>query len=582
MMKFRLWGAGLLLLLGCQSLSASEAPDYCRKVAANREGYGPLRVEGSAPLRYASETQTSSCVTTLSCKNAKNAEGYGAPYWSEGKLYRKLDQDWSNATGSNWCLVHSSLEAPELGLIEHNGKKLFLTGVNLGNIQLLPFKDAPYVHSEAELKSMLRKAFADLKASGANSFRFWLHIDGSRSPSFGPALKGDQPHVTGLPDGLVDDLKWLVQTAYKDYGLLANITLWSHDVLAVRREHSVSSRDRVLHLMTDEAAMQDYIDKALTPLIRGLSEKMPGSSESYKDGVLSWEVFNEPEGVSKYWRIYWNYQYAMEYGDYSWRRLSLPYLDNRSRTEFAVDTGTSDWTPIQYRGWYFVGTETPTFNTYMYKDVTDDYPSEWDYLKKAIVDDKTLQTVEIPHEQVLRFINRLAGAIHRLDPLAKVSTGTHSMPYNTDVAMPGLDYEHAPLNYYSDESLIAAGGDPKGTLDFYQVHGYPEWSDVNKDGVLNMFKYRKQHWGLNKPLIVGEHWNIIGAGNEMLQPFHYEHLHDTGYAGVWGWGYFYVREKIGPNGKVQRSIDKHENQDYFRSVLQGMPARLKYQLPVHP
>ncbi len=568
MLKLHFTKIALLLTLGGIT-GTGLALDYCRTVASNEEGYGPIILHDDQPLRLSQDHGTQYCVATRSCQDALNGEGYGHPYWSSRKLYRKFDQDWSNTTGSNWCLVHSNLDKPELELFEHQGQKIFLTGVNLGNVQFLPFRNAPYTHSEAELKEMLRNAFADLKKSGANSFRFWLHIDGSRSPSF---QKG---RVSGLPAGLIEDLQWLIQTAYRDYGLLANITLWSHDVLAVRREHQVASRDQVVRMIEDDKALQAYLDRALIPLLQAMKKKMPGSSQSYHDGVMSWEVFNEPEGVSKFWRLYWNYQYAMQYGDYSWRRVSLSYLDDRRRTEFAVDDGSDSYTPVKYHGWHFVGTQDPSFNLYMYKDVTDDYPSEWDYLKKAIVDNRTLTTVEISHANVLKFINRVAGSIHRVVPTAKVSTGTHSMPYNTDVAMEGLGYENAPFNYYTDERLVAAGGDPLGTLDFYQVHGYPEWSDVEKDGVLNMFKYPKKHWKLDKPLIVGEHWNIIGANNEMLQPHHYQHLHDTGYAGAWGWAYFYVREKS-VGGEPQRSIGKHENQDYFRKVQEGLPSRLKY------
>ncbi len=32
-----------------------------------------------------------------------------------------------------------------------------------------------------------------------------------------------------------------------------------------------------------------------------------------------------------------------------------------------------------------------------------------------------------------------------------------------------------PSNWYSDDQLVAAGGDLDGTLDFYEVHAYPDW-----------------------------------------------------------------------------------------------------------
>jgi hypothetical protein len=71
------------------------------------------------------------------------------------------------------------------GLLQHNGRELFLTGVNLGNVQFLPFEGNPYGVPADELRSVLDKALGEIAATGANSVRFWLHIDGSRSPTWG-------------------------------------------------------------------------------------------------------------------------------------------------------------------------------------------------------------------------------------------------------------------------------------------------------------------------------------------------------------------------------------------------------------
>jgi hypothetical protein len=70
-------------------------------------------------------------------------------------------------------------------MLQHNGKDIFLTGVNLGNVQFLPFEGNQYGMPAAELRSMLGRALADISATGANSVRFWLHIDGRRSPTWG-------------------------------------------------------------------------------------------------------------------------------------------------------------------------------------------------------------------------------------------------------------------------------------------------------------------------------------------------------------------------------------------------------------
>lgn len=65
-----------------------------------------------------------------------------------------------------------------------------------------------------------------------------------------------------------------------------------------------------------------------------------------------------------------------------------------------------------------------------------------------------LLRLQIPYTKVLRFINKVAGAIHRAVPGAKVTVGAHSMPYTTDLPMPALFYDNAPMNYYSDDLLV--------------------------------------------------------------------------------------------------------------------------------
>jgi hypothetical protein len=191
----------------------------------------------------------------------------------------------------------------------------------------------------------------------------------------------------------------------------------------------------------------------------------------------------------------------------------------------------------------------------------------------------------VPYQKVQRFINKVAGAIHRALPGAKVTTGIHSMPYCTNIPMPGLSYDNAPFNYYTDQQLVtllvqdtmgavcaivpqaltalagsfpsetaqprlpphlctsapsklltaacpacclsvpplrtaalsscvlpqvAAGGDPQGTLDFYSVHGYPLWDDAQRDRNFNMFVRPKSDFLVDKPIIVGEHWEQVG------------------------------------------------------------------------
>jgi hypothetical protein len=111
--------------------------------------------------------------------------------------------------------------------------------------------------------------------------------------------------VTGLPAGFIADLQWLLRTAYLQHGLLVAVSLWSHDILAVRRGNSVTNRARAVLMMTDDGAAAAYVDNALLPMLAALRQPMAGAGgATYLDAVLAWEVLNEPEGVSRHWRLY--------------------------------------------------------------------------------------------------------------------------------------------------------------------------------------------------------------------------------------------------------------------------------------
>ena len=90
-----------------------------------------------------------------------------------------------------------------------------------------------------------------------------------------------------------------------------------------------------------------------------------------------------------------------------------------------------------------------------------------------------------------------------------------------------------------DSELIAAGGDPDGTLDFYEVHYYPG----NQGSSLSPFSNPYSYWGLDKPLAVGEfpakatpdRANGFPQRNSMET---YQYLYDNGYAGALAWTFY--------------------------------------------
>ncbi len=175
----------------------------------------------------------------------------------------------------------------------------------------------------------------------------------------------------------------------------------------------------------------------------------------------------------------------------------------------------------------------------------------------------------VPMSAIQTFVNQVAGAIHRTDPGAKVTTGAWAFialsdrSYNANaptmssaVAFSQAERERIEsafnekygleltadeiltpysanagnYNYYRDDRLIGAGGDADGTLDFYTVHYY-DWGGTS----ISPFHHPYSDWDLDKPCIVAEFYAQTVFGIDY--PDLYEILINTGYAGgmTWQW-----------------------------------------------
>jgi hypothetical protein len=181
----------------------------------------------------------------------------------------------------------------------------------------------------------------------------------------------------------------------------------------------------------------------------------------------------------------------------------------------------------------------------------------------------------VPMSAIQRFVNLCAGAIHRTDSTAQVTSGAWSFLALTDVPTTSLGKAGAELsqlnlaekqqiatwfnqkyrsslhtdevisylqhiagvanfNYYSDSRLIAAGGDQNGTLDFYSVHYYSGIVPSNPTSI-SPFHHPKSYWGLDKPLVVAEF--ALQTTSGVPQTALYETLYQTGYAGALAWSW---------------------------------------------
>lgn len=172
--------------------------------------------------------------------------------------------------------------------IEHQGQDLFLSG---GNIAWLDFaRDVgPGTTRLSELETM----FESVNGSGGNTMRFWVHITGANTPSWNGNV------VTGPGQGTVDDLRDILDAAWQNnVGLV--LSLWSFDMLRISNGAGIT--DRAEAMLEDSALTQHYIDNALIPIVEGLGNH---------PGIIAWEIFNEPEGMSNEFGWDFNHHVSM-------------------------------------------------------------------------------------------------------------------------------------------------------------------------------------------------------------------------------------------------------------------------------
>ncbi len=285
-----------------------------------------------------------------------------------------------------------------------------------------------------------------------------------------PAFDGSG-YVSGPGTRTIADLKKVLDLAWeREIGV--DLCLWSFDMLKKSNDSTVLSQNTFL--LNDTNYTRAYINNCLIPMVDSLKGHPT---------ILAWEIFNEPEGMSN------------EFG----------------------------WGDVNH----------------------------------------------VPMSSIQRFVNLCAGAIHRTDTAALVTSGAWSFYALCDNALAKSNIKLSKLssaerlqigtalkqkyrssltpdeilnhlekitagpnqNYYRDDRLLAAGGDPDGLLDFYSVHYYSTSTPVST----SPFNHLAVSFGLNKPIVVGE-FATDGTGKPSTATI-YDTLYHLGYAGALAWSF---------------------------------------------
>ena len=124
----------------------------------------------------------------------------------------------------------------------------------------------------------------------------------------------------------------------------------------------------------------------------------------------------------------------------------------------------------------------------------------------------------ISYDNVIKFTAKVAAEVHKRT-VKMASTGIHE--FNKSSYFPR----------YTAANLKAAANDTLGYLDFYMAHYYPQFQGTG--AAMSPFQNNASHWGLDKPVLIGEFPGRSWAQMTITNAFNY--AYNNGYVGALSW-----------------------------------------------
>jgi F5/8 type C domain/Secretion system C-terminal sorting domain len=368
--------------------------------------------------------------------------------------------------------------------VNYAGGSFFLNGTNV-----------PWVNFGADLGprrasspnnvnfSEFQTIFQTIHENGGNVMRLWLHTNGAQTPVF-----DSNGYVTGPGPYAIQDLKKILSLAQQNnVGLI--LCLWSFDMLQKAGSEDSLTQTQVNYnykLLTDTSYTMAYIRNSLIPMVDSVKNNA---------AIVAWEIFNEPEGMSS------------TFGGWTPTLISMSYIQRCVNLMAGAIHRADPNASVTNGAWAFMSLSSVT-------------PS-------LAGGESRLKTLESMTPAQLQTVTNQFNSIYRTS-----LTAAQVMEYMDKLAAA------TSYNYYSDDRLIAAGGDSLGTLDFYSVHYYA-WMGKAYAPLL----VPCSTWNLTKPVVVAEFQfsDLLGGLIKgLLSQDIYSDIYLNGYAGALSWSWVTV------------------------------------------